>query len=361
MPPRRPVVAAVLISRNEEENIGPCIESVLRSLSSARAGGLVEEFEVVLVDSASTDRTVSIALRYPIRILRLNRSWPLSAAAGRYVGFKHTSAPVLLFLDGDEELLQGWLERALEHLSSPDVAAVAGHEIEASPGTSVIARKYRSAQRPDQLPKAIMLTDSMCSGLFKRDAVEQVGGIQPFLRAAEDRDLGTRLRAAGWQLLLMPEVMAKHRWSDARLFGYIDYFRSVAVWSLGEGQVFRHRFGNKALRSYYFSRYVDLRHAMNYALVLLVAAIGLTNLAALLSFPFLLVAVIVDSFTLLILESYRRSRKWSWRELVYEFHAIPYSLIRHAGFIRGLMISTPDSSRYPLNAEMVQANASYSG
>jgi len=353
--PVAPRVVAVLIARNEEANIAVSIESALRALGSARADRLVDEFEVVLVDSASTDHTVSIALRYPITILRLPSSWALSAAAGRYIGFRHTSAPLVLFLDGDEELQPGWLRNALELLRSPDVAAVAGQEIEASPGTTVIAQKYRSAQRPDNLPKTIALTDSMCSGVFKREAIEEVGGIQPFLKAAEDRDLGIRLRAAGWRLLVMPEVMAKHRWSDARPFGYLDYFRSVALWSFGEGQVFRYRFRNRALRSYYLSRYVNLRYAFNFLALMILSSLGVANALAILSPAIALPVLGADGVALLTLAGIRRGRGWSWRELAYEFHAIPYSIIRYAAFLCGMLRYTPPASRYPLNAEVIRS------
>lgn len=354
-------VAAVLIARNEEQNIARCIESVFNELESARDRGLVGGFEVVLVDSASTDDTVEIARRYPVRILRLRSSWPLSAAAGRYTGFRHTSGSLVLFLDGDEVLRAGWLETALTTIRAEGIAAVAGQEIEASPGYSILAKRYRAAQRPESLPASVNLTDSMCSGIFRRAAVDQVGGIQPFLKGAEDRDLGTRLVAAGWKLLLLPQVMAEHYWSDERSFGYIDYFRSVAVWSMGEGQVFRHRFENKALRAYYALRYVSLRYTMTYALTLALLAVGLANLAALLFYPLIVPVGCVDGVTLTILYIYRKRRRWSWRELSYEFQVVPYTIIRHAGFALGVLRSTPDASRYPMDPEILASDSKSSG
>jgi len=55
----------VIISRKEERNIAGYIESVLKAAEG------IDNREIILVDSASTDMTVETAERYPIRILQL--------------------------------------------------------------------------------------------------------------------------------------------------------------------------------------------------------------------------------------------------------------------------------------------------
>lgn len=100
-------LSVVLIARNEERNIARLVESVLRETNG--------EAEVVLVDSDSSDATVEIGLRYPIRVVKIESdpSIRLCAAAGRFVGTKMTDRGAVLFLDGDHELLPGWLPVAL--------------------------------------------------------------------------------------------------------------------------------------------------------------------------------------------------------------------------------------------------------
>jgi glycosyltransferase involved in cell wall biosynthesis len=53
----------VIPLKNEEEFIGKCIKSVIDALT------YVGDCEIILVDSYSTDRTVEIAKKFPIRIL----------------------------------------------------------------------------------------------------------------------------------------------------------------------------------------------------------------------------------------------------------------------------------------------------
>ena len=57
-------VSIVIKALNEEKNICAAIESALAAV--ADVGG-----EVILADSCSTDRTVELASRYPIRVVQL--------------------------------------------------------------------------------------------------------------------------------------------------------------------------------------------------------------------------------------------------------------------------------------------------
>jgi len=359
-PRNPPNLAAVIIARNEEENVARCVESVLRELRSARAANLIDSTEVLVVDSASTDRTVEIALRYPIRVLRLPKSSPLSAAAGRFTGFRNTSASLVFFLDGDEELVPGWLPKALELIRASDVGTVSGHENDETVGNIVMVLKWRevlaraSSGPKDEYPSDT--ADSFSSGLAKRQAIESVGGIQPFLKAAEDRDLGFRLRQAGWRILFTSDIMAKHRWSSLRPMTYMDYFRSVIVWSLGDGQLFRLRFQNKAVRDSVLRRYLTVRHLFNCTIALALISLGAVNVLSAFAPAFSLGALGVDVSTFAILDLCRRRRRWSWRELAYEFHNVPYSVLRYAGFLFGVLKSTPPPSEYPLTLETVRAS-----
>ena len=99
-------LSVVLVTKNEESHIAACIESALKETEGLRA-------EIILVDSASDDRTVEIASRYNTTIIQLDRRNLLSPSAGRFVGTRHARGRFILFLDGDMQLLPGWLSEGL--------------------------------------------------------------------------------------------------------------------------------------------------------------------------------------------------------------------------------------------------------
>src|SRR5262249_15673932 len=72
----QPLLAAVVIARNEERWIDTCLRSVLAAVAPF-AGS-----EVVLVDSRSSDGTVERARRFPVRVVELRPDAPLSRALG---------------------------------------------------------------------------------------------------------------------------------------------------------------------------------------------------------------------------------------------------------------------------------------
>jgi chlorobactene glucosyltransferase len=94
-----PSVTVIVPARNEEANIGPCIESLLAAAAGTDAG-------IVIANDASTDRTAEIAAGFAGRNVELVNVPPLPAG---WVGKNHALAFVsrdctsewLLFTDAD--------------------------------------------------------------------------------------------------------------------------------------------------------------------------------------------------------------------------------------------------------------------
>ncbi len=82
-------LSVVVITKNEEENIGRCLESVRWA------------DEIILIDNQSTDRTCEIANRYRASIYSL--SWQGYGSAKRE-GVKRAKGKWVLSIDADEEV-----------------------------------------------------------------------------------------------------------------------------------------------------------------------------------------------------------------------------------------------------------------
>jgi len=125
MTPTRPCRVSVIIKAlNEEDNIAGAIESCLAALQDV--GG-----EVILADSASTDRTVEVARRYPVRIAQLAQASDRCCGAGPQLGWQHSNGEYVYIIDGDMKMVPGFLEQALAFLAQhPEIAGVAGRVVE---------------------------------------------------------------------------------------------------------------------------------------------------------------------------------------------------------------------------------------
>src|SRR5262249_42405700 len=122
----------VAIGRNEGERLERCLESVIRLAK-----------HVVYVDSGSTDGSPELARGLGAQVVALDMSRPFTAARARNEGWRFllAAAPDLdhvQFVDGDCEVVEGWLEEACAFLDThPEVAAVAGRNRERFPQRSI--------------------------------------------------------------------------------------------------------------------------------------------------------------------------------------------------------------------------------
>lgn len=181
-------LSVVIIAENEADRIGDCIESCLAAAERA-----VPAFEIILVDSASEDETISVAKEYPVTILRIPAADTISCGAGRYVGDSVARGELVLHVDGDMRLTEEWLSEAVDVLhDEDDVAAVEG---------------WLNASESAHTRAVSKVGGVMC---YDADRLASVGGFDPFLLGYEDVDVGYRLTAAGYRLLRLPSVSAAH-------------------------------------------------------------------------------------------------------------------------------------------------------
>jgi GT2 family glycosyltransferase len=198
-----PLVAAVVISRNEDR----WIESTLRAVLAAV--GPFPDSEVVLVDSCSADRTVARAHRFPIRVVELRPDAPLSPALGRLVGQHLTRSRYVLFVDGDTEIEATWVQAAVEYLEqNPRIAGVGGKlpEVYYDDGRVVggTADFFATGELPEEVDEL------GGNAVYRRATLEQVGSFNPFIASYEESELTERLRHAGHPVVRLPVVLGTH-------------------------------------------------------------------------------------------------------------------------------------------------------
>jgi glycosyltransferase involved in cell wall biosynthesis len=194
-------VGVVAIGRNEGERLRRCIRSVAdRGLA------------LVYVDSGSRDGSVEMARGLGVEVVELDLSRPFSAARARNEGLERLLAVApevqyVQFVDGDCEIVEGWIDRARRELDArPDSAAVCGRLRERHPERTVYNRLADLEwDTPTGEAKA-------CGGIavMRVAALRQVGGFNPDLIAGEEPELGVRLRRCGWKIFRIDAEMALH-------------------------------------------------------------------------------------------------------------------------------------------------------
>lgn len=226
-------VTAVIPSYNRAGMLERAIESIKAQVPAPAA-------EILVVDDASSDDTVSVAERLGARVVRHDRN--RGAAESRNTGLRAASNPWVAMLDSDDE----WLPHHLATLWP----LRAGYELVA--GSSVftdaagVPRAFHGPitdgpvvlRSPAALYPVNVITAS--GVLVRRDAVLELGGYRTDLRYAEDLDLWIRMldrRPA----IVTPEVVTRYgmhegqKSQDARTreaqLRIVDDYRDRAWWS----------------------------------------------------------------------------------------------------------------------------------
>jgi len=236
----RHAVSIVIIARNEEAWIESCLQSVVDASRGLDA-------EVILVDSASEDRTIAIAEKFEIRTLRTPRDVCQSAALSRIIGALHCSGRYIQFIDGDMTMDSAWIGEALSYLDTagPSVAAVAG-EIRQNP-TSNPYREYRrrnlARMTRTREPKA--MKSLYGAFMIRADVLREVGSFDPHLKANEEGELSDRILAAGYRIRLLPHLSCFHHVTGGE--GFIPTLRRELGNYVMAGQLLRCSFRNGSL------------------------------------------------------------------------------------------------------------------
>src|SRR5208282_394442 len=115
------IASIIILTKNEGANIGRCLEAVY--------GQSVDfPFEVLVIDSGSTDRTAEVVGTYPVRLLKIGAE-EFHHARTRNLAAAASSGKYLVFLSGDAlPADDGWLSALVRNFDDAGIAAVYGRQ-----------------------------------------------------------------------------------------------------------------------------------------------------------------------------------------------------------------------------------------
>ncbi len=211
-------VSVVVVTYNSERDIGPLAASIAAHSRLVR--------EVIVVDNASTDGTAA-ALRAiegtaGLTILRNARNEGYSIAANR--GIRAATGDLVVLLNPDTRVTEGWDARLAAHADAPGVGAV-------GPVSNYVSWEQRVERYLDEVPQRIDL-ESLARAVASRNAgrslesrlligfclmvprrvFDEVGLFdETLVLGNDDLDFSWRLGLAGKKLLIATDVFVYHR------------------------------------------------------------------------------------------------------------------------------------------------------
>lgn len=213
----KPAVSIIIPTFNNLPLTRQCLEAIQQN---TKAG----QYEVVIIDNASTDGTVDF-LKAEEKAGRLR-----AILNPENTGFAHACnqgaaaarGDLLLFLNNDTRVTSGWLDALIATMQRPQ-AGVAGAKLLYGNGRIQHAgiefignvpdhpHRHAAADAPEvnQFRELDMVTGACLA--IRRDLCLQLAGFDEIYRnGVEDVDLCLRARAAGWKVVYEPKSVVFH-------------------------------------------------------------------------------------------------------------------------------------------------------
>lgn len=209
-PPRiLPSISLLIPAYNEEKRIAQTLDSVLEQNYPPR------KVEIIVIDDASTDRTVDVvkgyARKHPnIRLLRHRKNRKKAYALN--TGLKHVNTDLVGFLDSDSVLERDSLRSMVGYLSDPKTGGVIAN---IQPKSSVtFSQKIQKIEYMISalLRKLLTFLNSLyltpAFALYRTSVIKELGGWDEE-NLAEDLEMGLRLKDNNYRIETCMKAMVK--------------------------------------------------------------------------------------------------------------------------------------------------------
>ncbi|HKN19098.1 MAG TPA: glycosyltransferase family 2 protein [Dissulfurispiraceae bacterium] len=207
-----PKVSVIIVNYNGERVLGDCLRAV--------EGQSFRDFEIVLVDNASTDGSLSLAGHLNPISLPENRGF----TGGNIEGLRHCAGDYIVLLNNDTEPEKGWLQALVDAADAhPEVGICASKLI--NHGTNRIdsagdlfSKALKGFKRGEgDVDNGFNREEYIfgaCAGaaLYRRSMLDEIGFLdEDFFLIHEDTDLNWRAQLAGWKVLYVPSAAVYHK------------------------------------------------------------------------------------------------------------------------------------------------------
>jgi glycosyltransferase involved in cell wall biosynthesis len=207
------MISVIIPTLNEGKVISRCMKSLSKQT--------YKDFEIVVVDSGSTDGTLEIVKRYKGRVIyEPRRGVPLA----RNRGVRESKGDIVVNTDGDSAYPSDWLEKIAKHFEDRDVVAVGGP---IAPDENTLKHRLIFKVTTNYFARFakwfgfVVFQGSNSS--FRKDAYKKAGGYNEKIRTLDDNEFPNRIKKLG-KVVFDPSLVVV---TSTRRFDKAGYLRET--------------------------------------------------------------------------------------------------------------------------------------
>ena len=178
-------ISVVLTTKNEEKNIGELLES----LSNQE-----EPYEVLVVDSESTDKTQEIIKEYSKKKKNIKLLiHPGTRAESMNYGIQQSTGEAVTFIGGDDVADKNLIKEIRNGLKDSDI--IVGELISTGKG------RVKQIENVKLFHKGVNVSYPGTNTTYKKEILDKIGGFDPWFSSAEDLEINLRAVEAGYKIV----------------------------------------------------------------------------------------------------------------------------------------------------------------
>jgi GT2 family glycosyltransferase len=233
------MVSIIILSYNTKGLLEKCLTSIFTKIKDI-------DFEVIVVDNASSDDSVKMIKEKFAKAKLVESKENLGFAKGVNVGASHAKGKYLLLLNSDIEVITPEFKELFGSLEKNDDIAVVGGKLDNADGSTsrsygafyelgeVFRMLFRDTEKKTlDEPENKPFTVDWVSGGFmaiKKSVFDELRGLDPhFFMYIEDMEFCYRVQKKGLKVLYNPGVVVKHvgQGSSNRAFAIINIYKGI--------------------------------------------------------------------------------------------------------------------------------------
>lgn len=192
----------------------------------------VEDMEVIIVDDCSTDDTVKVVSRYPVRVIRMEKNGGPARARNR--GVNEAQGDIIFFLDSDVVVMDGTVEEVKNYFEENHAANCVIGVCSTEPLNRGFVPKYMAMFEYIHLLGAMGNNLSVFAprcGAMKRELFLKAGGYDESYKGAdvEDFELARRINKID-RIALNPKMLVRHQFVNNFEEAVRNYFKRAVMW-----------------------------------------------------------------------------------------------------------------------------------
>lgn len=188
-------ISIVLTTKNEEDYIGELLDKMIIQ---------EEPYEIIIVDSDSTDRTQEIIRKYSKRNKNIKLFiHPGTRPESMNHGIKKATGDAVAFIGGDDVPDANWIREVRNGLENADI--VCGKLI------SKEENRFKTLENVKVFHKGVNIAYPGTNTTYKKEILDKLGGLDPWFSSAEDLELNYRAIDAGYKITYNENAIVYYR------------------------------------------------------------------------------------------------------------------------------------------------------